>query len=88
VRRRVIVADHPRHAPLAVVLAPEGDEFRDTALAFHAGLVLPGVAESMESGGDGAVAFERIYLQSPRHGIAVHLSADVLAEIIHQLGSM
>ena len=84
----VIVADHPRHAPLAVVLPPEGDEFRDTARSFHAGLVLPGVAESMLSGGDGSVAIERIHLKRPRYGIAVHFPADVLSQIIHQLGSV
>ena len=87
-RRRVIVADHPRHMPLAVLLTPERDEFRDTAISFDAGLVFPGVAESMEPGGDGSVASQRIDLKSPRHGIAVHLPAYVLSQIIHQLGQM
>ena len=85
-RRCVIVADHPRHAPLAVLLAPEGDEFGDTALSFLAGAVFPGVAESMEPGRDRAITLERIDLESPRYGIAVHFPAYVLLQITHQLG--
>jgi hypothetical protein len=85
-RRRVIVADHPRHAPLTILPTPEGDELCDTASSFLAGPVLPGVAESMEPGRDRAITFERIDLESPRYGIAVHFPAYVLLQITHQLG--
>ena len=79
----VIVADHAGDLPAFIRLLPER-HVPGRAARSGAVLVLPSVAEAMDSSGDRAVALERIDLETLRHQIAVNLAADVLPDRVNQ----
>src|SRR5438477_12455394 len=78
----MVDADHSSDRPCAIFLPPDVDELR---LADNAVVLLPRVKEAVDADLNCTVALQGINFERSRYQLALHLSAKIVLDRIHDL---
>jgi hypothetical protein len=76
----VIVRNHPRHLPRAILVLPQVDKARLAQRVIALARMMKPVHTNFER----AISFHRINLQRPRHQLSRDLAANIVLDRLHQ----